>query len=102
MSAPSLSLASEPEQLHLSQIRGEVCPDEDSLHALDRQRLADDELSGRGNVPETAVLFLHEEFLAGIVVPGMTWLPNIIVSVRKIHEEQRINFVKICAINNAP
>lgn len=63
-------LASALKQLHLSHIRGEVRPHEDSLHALDRQRLADDEFSGRRNVPETAILFLHEEFLAGIVVPG--------------------------------
>lgn len=68
---PALLGPSSRKKLHLSHIRGEVCPDEDSLHALDRQRLADDELSCRGNVPETAILFLHEEFLAGVVVPEM-------------------------------
>lgn len=54
--------------IYLTHIRGEVSAYEDRLDALDRQRLADDELRRGGHMPEATILFLHKEFLAGVVI----------------------------------
>lgn len=56
----------------LSHVRGKVRPDKDGLDALDRQRLADNQLGCGRHVSEPAVLLFHEEGFARVVVPGVT------------------------------